>query len=66
MGGMQDMTLRELLSYFTNKTIWVDLCTPIWRKCGEVRNIETELADSEWMNMKVFNWTYTNSLNIDM
>lgn len=60
------MTLKELLSHFTNKIIWVDLCTPIWRKCGEVRNIETELADSIWLDMKVSNWTFTNSLNIDM
>ena len=60
------MTLRELLSHFTNKTVWVDLCTPTWRKYGEVRDIEKELTDSSWLNMKVSSWTFTNSLNIDM
>ena len=60
------MTLRELLSHFTNKTVWVDLCTPAWRNCGEVRDIEKELADSSLLDMKVSNWTFTNSLNIDM
>lgn len=60
------MILKELLSHFTNKTVWVDLCTPLWRKCGEVRHIEAELANSKYMDMQVSNWTYTNSLNIDM
>lgn len=59
------MTLRELLSHFTNKNVWVDLCTPIWRKCGEVKHIERECSD-EMLDMEVSNWTYTNSLNIDM
>lgn len=61
------MTLRELLSHFTHKTIWVDLCTPIWRKCGEKRHIESELADSTWLDMKVFDWTFDSRvLKIDM
>ena len=60
------MTLRELLSHFANKTVWVDLCTPLWRKCGEVRHIEAELSNSKYMDMQVSNWAYTNSLNIYM
>lgn len=59
------MTLRELLSHFKNKTTWVDLSTPLWRKCGEIKAIERELSD-EVLDMKVSNWNYTNSLNIDM
>lgn len=58
------MTLRELLSHFVNKTTWVDLCTPQWRKCGEIRQIQVECADI--LDMQVSNWTYTNSLNIEM
>lgn len=59
------MTLRELLSHFTNKTVWVDLCTPAFRKCGEVKHIENECPD-DILDMKVHTWTYTNSLNISM
>lgn len=59
------MTLRELLSHFKDKTVWVDLCTPLWRKCGEVKHIENELSD-QILDMEVSNWNYTNALNIDM
>ena len=60
------MTLRELLSHFTNKTVRVDLCTPVWRKRGEVRDIEKMLEGSPWLNMIVSSWTFTNLLNINM
>lgn len=59
------MTLKELLSHFKNKTTWVDLCTPVWRKCGEIKHIEKALPE-HILNMEVSNWNYTNSLNIDM
>ena len=59
------MTLRELLSHFKNKTTWVDLCTPLWRKCGEIKDIEKELDDSI-LDIKVSNWYYTNALNVDI
>lgn len=59
------MTVRELLSHFTNKTTWVDLCTPLWRKCGEIKNIEKEVSD-EILDMKISGWKFTNSLEINM
>ena len=59
------MTLKELLSHFKNKTTWVDLCAPVWRKCGEIKHIEKELPE-HILNMEVSNWNYTNALNIDM
>ena len=59
------MTLKELLSHFINKTIWVDLCTPSWRKCGEIKQIEKEIS-ADVLDMEVSNWTFSNALNIDM
>lgn len=59
------MTLAELLSHFKNETIWVDLCTPLWRKCGEIKHIKNELP-KQFLDMKVSNWNYTNSLNINL
>lgn len=59
------MTLRELLSHFTNKTTWVDLCTPLWRKCGELRHIESEVSDAV-LDLKVDSWIFTNFLIINM
>lgn len=60
------MTLKELLSHFKNPKIWVCLHTSTFGTCGKVRNIERELANSEIMDMKISEWTYTNSLNIYM
>ena len=60
------MTLRELLSHFSNNTIWVDLCTPIFRTCGELRHVEKQLEGSPWLDKEVSRWIYTTSLNIDM
>ena len=59
------MTLRELLSHFTNKTIWVDLQTPLFRVCGEIKHIENQLP-SHILDIKISDWTFTNSLNINM
>ena len=59
------MTLKELLSHFKNKTIWVDLKTPLWEKCGEIKYFERELNNSI-LDMKVSSWNYTNSLNIEI
>lgn len=57
------MTLGELLSHFTDKTIWCDVCTPLYRKSGEIGNIEKELD----MNAVVGNWRFTSkTLEIDL
>lgn len=58
------MTLRELLSHFS-KITWVDLCTPLWEICGEVRHIENEVSD-EILDTSVTDWKFTNSLEINM
>jgi len=59
------MTLRELLSHFKNKTTWVDICTPLWSKHGELKHIEKELTE-DLLDTKVTNWNYTNALTIEM
>ena len=61
---MEKITLKELLKHFP-KTIWVDLCTPQWRKCGEVQHIENECSDS-MLNSEVARWSYNKHLTIDM
>ena len=59
------MTLRELLSHFTNKTIWVLLNTDLCLRQGEVREIERDTSN-DILDSHVKSWNYTNSLNIEM
>lgn len=60
------MTLKDLLSHFPDET-WVDLSTPLWRKCGELQKIKSETADAI-LDLSVDKW-YMDSdctLIIDM
>lgn len=57
------MTVRELLSHFKNKTIWVVLNTDLYLRQGEAREIERNTPE-DILDSRVKSWTYTNSLNI--
>lgn len=59
------MTLRELLSHFINKTTWVDLYISSKKMSGEIKNIEKDVSD-KILESKVSNWTFTNSLEINI
>lgn len=59
------MTLRELFNHITNKTTLMDLHTPLWRHCAEVREFEKELTD-KILDSEISNWTFTNKFVVDM
>lgn len=59
------MTLRELLSHFTNKMTWVILNTSSYFRQGKIREIERDTSD-DILDSNVKSWNYTDSLNIEI
>lgn len=60
------MTLKELFKHFVDKTILVDLCTPLWRHIKSIKEFESELGD-KILDTPIYSWSFSNNMiYIDM
>ena len=60
------MTLKDLFKHFEDKTLLVDLCTPLWRHIKSIKEFESELGD-KILDMSINSWSFSNNMiYIDM
>ena len=52
------MTVEELLSYFEDENLYVDVCMPSIRKCGSIKEM-MESTNSFILNLSVSQWKLT-------